>query len=77
MNEAMETAQKEIEKARNDFKEMQGITAVTVEALLESRIVRENARELHLALQEMLGDLGHYVNRRLFNALPINPVRAR
>jgi hypothetical protein len=76
-NESMVNALKAVQKARDDFKEMEDTSATTIEALWRLRQVGKDMREIHQALVEMSDIFDQQAERQLSRTFPINSGGAR
>ncbi|KAG0699108.1 hypothetical protein DFH29DRAFT_63528 [Suillus ampliporus] len=63
-NETIETARKVVQKARDDFKEMEDTSAATAEALWHLMKAGKNMLEIQQALQEMADMLDQRAERQ-------------
>ncbi|KAG2134777.1 hypothetical protein DEU56DRAFT_808501 [Suillus clintonianus] len=76
-NESMEIALKAVQKARDDFKEMEDTSATAMEALWRLRKAGQDMREIHQALVEMSDIFEREAERQLSRTFPINSGGAR
>ncbi|KAG1784490.1 uncharacterized protein HD556DRAFT_1451723 [Suillus plorans] len=76
-NESMMNALKAVQKARDDFKEMEDTSATTIEALWRLRQAGKDMREIHQALVEMSDIFDQQAERQLSRTFPINSGGAR
>ncbi|KAG1873004.1 hypothetical protein DFJ58DRAFT_760688 [Suillus subalutaceus] len=76
-NESMMNALKAVQKARDDFKEMEDTSATTIEALLRLRQAGKDMREIHQALVEMSDMFDQRTERQLSRTFPTNSGGAR
>lgn len=76
-NESMETALKAVQKARDDFKEMEDTSVTTIEALWRLRQAGKDMREIHKALVEMSDIFDQQAERQLSRTFPTNSGGAR
>lgn len=68
----MGTALKAVQKARDDFKEMEDTSITTIEALWRLRQAGKDMREIHKALVEMSDIFDQQAERQLSHTFPIN-----
>ncbi|KAG2159351.1 uncharacterized protein EDB93DRAFT_281768 [Suillus bovinus] len=76
-NESMVNALKAVQKARDDFKEMEDTSATTVEALWPLRQAGKDMREIHQVLVEMSEIFDQQAERQLSRTFSINSGGAR
>ncbi|KAG1819210.1 uncharacterized protein BJ212DRAFT_1586790 [Suillus subaureus] len=70
-NESMVNALKAVQKARDDFKEMEDASAPTMEALWRLRQAGKDIREIHQTIVEM-SDMLNKQTEQLSRTFPIN-----
>ncbi|KAG2347171.1 hypothetical protein BDR05DRAFT_958653 [Suillus weaverae] len=76
-NESMAAALKAVQKARDDFKEMENTSATTIEALCRLRQAGKDMREIHQTLVEMSDIFDQQAERQLSRTFAINSGGAR
>ncbi|KAG2040795.1 hypothetical protein BDR03DRAFT_948546 [Suillus americanus] len=76
-NESMANALKAVQKARDDFKEMEDTSVTTIESLCRLRQAGKDMREIHQVLVEMSDIFDQQTERQLSRTFPIDSVGAR
>ncbi|KAG1752249.1 hypothetical protein EDB19DRAFT_2035762 [Suillus lakei] len=71
-HESMEIALKAVQKARDDFREMEDASATTIEALWRLRQAGKDMREIHQVLVEMSDIFDQQAERQSSRTFPIN-----